>query len=148
MGRIKKAVDEIDRRIIECLRKNSRITMKELGEKVFLTGQAAKNRVERLEDMGIVQRYTVNIDCPVFGYKIHAIIRLQLVKTHIDAVKNLCKGEKLRVLRYYQTTGENCYFFDMVFLDMDALNTFLARIEPLCQYELHIVLKELHDAEL
>ena len=37
--------------------------MKELGEQVFLTGQAVKNRVEQLEDMGILKRYTINIDC-------------------------------------------------------------------------------------
>lgn len=38
-------LDHTDRQIIEELSKNSRMTMKELGEKVHLTGQAASSRV-------------------------------------------------------------------------------------------------------
>ena len=75
-GRIKTRIDATDVRIVEELRKNARITMKELGARVFLTGQAVRNRVERLEDMGILQRYTINVNCPVFGYKVHAVIRV------------------------------------------------------------------------
>ena len=56
---MKNNVDDTDKRIIEFLRKNARITMKELGEKVFLTGQAVKNRVERLENIGVLQRYSI-----------------------------------------------------------------------------------------
>ncbi len=41
-------IDETDRRILEYLHKNARATMKEIGEKVHLTGQAVKNRLERL----------------------------------------------------------------------------------------------------
>ena len=50
---MKTKIDATDVRIVEELRKNARITMKELGARVFLTGQAVRNRVERLEDMGI-----------------------------------------------------------------------------------------------
>ena len=39
---MKNKIDEIDERIIYCLRKNGRITMKELGDMVHLSGQAAK----------------------------------------------------------------------------------------------------------
>ncbi len=37
-------LDHTDKLILEELSKNSRITMKELGEKVHLTGQATKGR--------------------------------------------------------------------------------------------------------
>ena len=37
-------LDSTDLRILDELSKNSRITMKELGEKVHLTGQAASAR--------------------------------------------------------------------------------------------------------
>ena len=87
---MKRNVDETDKKIIACLHNNARMTMKELGEQVFLTGQAVKNRVEQLEDMGILKRYTINIDCPVFGYKIHAVLRVQMKKEQKKAV-NLTK---------------------------------------------------------
>ncbi|MER2122401.1 MAG: winged helix-turn-helix transcriptional regulator, partial [Solibacillus sp.] len=46
-------LDNTDKRILEELSKNGRIKMKELGEKVHLTGQAASARVLKLEDEGI-----------------------------------------------------------------------------------------------
>ena len=39
---IPKELDDTDRKIINELKKNSRISMTELGKKVFMTGQAAK----------------------------------------------------------------------------------------------------------
>lgn len=48
-------LDHTDMQILEELSKNSRITMKELGEKVHLTGQAAAARVVKLEDNGVIE---------------------------------------------------------------------------------------------
>ncbi|MER1293384.1 winged helix-turn-helix transcriptional regulator, partial [Bacillus sp. C1(2022)] len=50
-------LDHTDKQIIEELSKNSRMTMKELGEKVHLTGQAASARVAKLEDQGVIEGY-------------------------------------------------------------------------------------------
>lgn len=77
---IPKELDDTDRKIINELKKNSRISMTELGKKVFMTGQAAKNRLERLQDLGVVERYTVNVNCPVFGYTVHGLFILRLEK--------------------------------------------------------------------
>lgn len=142
---MKTKIDATDVRIVEELRKNARITMKELGARVFLTGQAVKNRVERLEDMGILQRYTINVNCPVFGYKVHAVIRVQLRHGPTDALKACCRKEGRRTIHCYRTTGDNLYFLDMYFLDMEALDAFLAEVEPLGGYELHVVLREAED---
>ena len=144
-GRMKTKIDATDVRIVEELRKNARITMKELGARVFLTGQAVRNRVERLEDMGILQRYTINVNCPVFGYKVHAVIRVQLRHDPVEALKACCRKGGRRTIHCYRTTGDNLYFLDMYFLDMEALDAFLAEVEPLGSYELHVVLREAED---
>ncbi|EGP4906441.1 TPA: winged helix-turn-helix transcriptional regulator, partial [Enterococcus faecium] len=52
-------LDQTDINIIEELSKNSRITMKELGEKVHLTGPAVSARVTKLEESGVIENYTV-----------------------------------------------------------------------------------------
>ena len=43
------SLDATDHEILRILSLDGRISMKELGVKVHLTGQAVKNRVERLE---------------------------------------------------------------------------------------------------
>ena len=53
---IPKELDETDMKIIHALRKNGRISMTELGKEVFMTSQAVKNRIARLQDLGVVER--------------------------------------------------------------------------------------------
>lgn len=43
-------LDSMDMRILNGLSKNRRITMKELGGKVLLTGEAGASRVAKLKD--------------------------------------------------------------------------------------------------
>ena len=142
-----RTIDDIDKRILECLRRNSRITMKELGRQVFLTGQAVTNRVERLKELGILKQYTINIDCPVFGYKVHAIVRLQLKRGDPSALRSVLTSPNQRLIHSYQITGEHAYMLDMAFRDMDDLRRFVEQIEPLGTCEINIVIRELHDLE-
>ncbi|MEW8987666.1 MAG: winged helix-turn-helix transcriptional regulator, partial [Bacillus sp. (in: firmicutes)] len=69
-------LDSTDLKMIEELTLNSRITMKELGEKVHLTGQAASSRVAKLEDLGIIEGYTIKVNQMKLGYSVHAIIHI------------------------------------------------------------------------
>lgn len=67
-------LDHTDRQILEELSKNSRMTMKESGEKVHLTGPAASARVAKLEDSGVIEGYTINVNQVKLGYIVHAFI--------------------------------------------------------------------------
>ncbi|MGU9560576.1 Lrp/AsnC family transcriptional regulator, partial [Lactiplantibacillus pentosus] len=75
-------LDHTDRQIIEELSKNSRMTMKELGEKVHLTGQAASSRVAKLEDQGVIEGYTIKVNQDKLGCFIHAFINIYTKSTY------------------------------------------------------------------
>ena len=60
-----KKIDKTDHEILSILHKEARISMTELGKRVHLTSQAVKNRLDRLTDLGVVQHYTVNVNCPI-----------------------------------------------------------------------------------
>lgn len=137
-----KRIDETDVRIIECLHENSRMTMKELGGKVHLTGQAVRNRVERLESLGILERYTVNVNCPVFGYRIHALIRARMTRTEQAAFLALCTPSCSRLVHCYAVTGAHNIFFDIYFKEMDAMQAVLDKVGEHCNIEVQIVLQE------
>ena len=66
-------LDKIDKNILNELSKNSRITMKELGEKIHMTGQATSIRVAKLEDRGLIDGYTIKLNNEKLGYPIHAL---------------------------------------------------------------------------
>ena len=69
-------LDNTDMRILDELSKNSRITMKELGEKVHLTGPAISARVAKLEDNGVIEGYTIKVNQVKLGCFIHAFITI------------------------------------------------------------------------
>ena len=72
-------LDQTDQLIIKELKSNSRITMKELGKKVHLTGQATSSRVTKLEESGVIKDYTINIDYSLYGYNVHALINIYTI---------------------------------------------------------------------
>ena len=70
---------------------------------------------------------------------------MQLRHGPVEALKACCRREGRRTIHCYRTTGDNLYFLDMYFPDMEALDAFLAEVEPLGGYELHVVLREAED---
>ncbi len=55
-------LDEIDRKILEILRENARLTNQKLGKKVRLSEPAARRRVSNLASRGIIKRFTIDIE--------------------------------------------------------------------------------------
>lgn len=55
-------LDETDTEILSLLAENSRRSFKNIGEQVGLSGPAVSDRVSRLEELGIINRFTVDID--------------------------------------------------------------------------------------
>ncbi|AEC51487.1 hypothetical protein PNA2_0571 [Pyrococcus sp. NA2] len=120
-------IDEIDEIIVRELRKNSRITLTELGKKVGLTASAVKNRIEKLEKLGVIKGYSAVIDHSFFGEFITAIIELELIDPESqDLHKMLVPILKMRnISDVYKKTGEFPLVIKGTFKDVEALNSFL-----------------------
>ena len=124
-------IDEeiIDEEIIRILWRDGRITMQELGRRVHLTGQAVKNRIERLEDLGIIQRYTVNVNCPVYGYKIHALIKVELRASQSQGFEDFINSGQYKIIHCYRVTGKPSYVVDVYFMSEEERDGFLSEAE-------------------
>lgn len=120
--------DETDKKIITELRKNSRISMTELGKMVFMTSQAVKNRIERLQDMGVVERYTINVNCPIFGYMTHGIFLLLLLEDREKDFLSFAQKTDFHILHCYRT-GKRQFFLDCHFHSEDSRAEFQRELE-------------------
>ncbi|MCR5834053.1 MAG: Lrp/AsnC family transcriptional regulator [Selenomonadaceae bacterium] len=135
--------DDTDRKILEILCYDARISMTELGKRVHLTSQAVKNRLEKLSDLGIVEHYTVNVNCPVYGYKVHAIIKINLANQAEKYLSDYLKDSKYNIIHLYQITGLQAYIIDGYFIDNEELQKMLQHIGQYGSYEIQLVLKEI-----
>ncbi|RLI45185.1 Lrp/AsnC family transcriptional regulator [Candidatus Bathyarchaeota archaeon] len=54
-------MDEIDKKIVEILKKNGRATYINIGKKVGLSEGAVRKRIKTLVDSGVIKRFTIKI---------------------------------------------------------------------------------------
>lgn len=75
-------LDQIDLNIIEELKKDSRLSMRELGRKIKLSPPSVTERVRQLESFGIIKQYTLEVDQKNWGFPFPALWK-QPLKTRI-----------------------------------------------------------------
>ncbi|MFI8577586.1 Lrp/AsnC family transcriptional regulator [Rossellomorea aquimaris] len=135
-------LDSTDKRILEELSKNGRITMKELGAKVHLTGQAASTRVLKLEEEGIIEGYTIKINDRKTGYPVHAYINIYTKSLHHDPYLTFLDKFPQYVIHNYKISGEGCYLLQCKFPSHDELDDFITKLTEYVNYKLSIVINK------
>lgn len=133
-------LDQTDQLIIEELSRNSRITMKELGEKVHLTGPAASARVAKLEDSGIIEAYTIKINPSKIGFPVHAILHIYTKTTNHQPYLSFIEKQDPYVLNNYKVSGESCYLLECRFPSNEILDRFLTKLSHRVGYKLSLVI--------
>ena len=57
-----KTIDEIDKKLLNILQINSRITIRELSEKLHLSTTPIHERIKKLEKNGYIKQYITLVD--------------------------------------------------------------------------------------
>lgn len=70
-------LDQIDRDILEILRDDARIPYQTLGERVHLSANAAADRVRRLVRLGVIRRFTIDVDQATLGRDLEAVVDIR-----------------------------------------------------------------------
>ncbi|GIM30570.1 HTH-type transcriptional regulator LrpA [Clostridium polyendosporum] len=135
-------LDNTDKRILAELSRNSRITMKELGEKVHLTGQAASSRVAKLEDNGVIEGYTIKINQAKLGYSIHAMINIYTKSEYHQPYLSFISSQEEYIIHNYKISGDGCYLLECKFPSNELLDKFLIELNNYVNYKLTIIINE------
>lgn len=133
-------IDDTDLQIINELSYNSRITMKELGKKVHLTGPATSARVEKLEESGVIERYMINVDQTKLGWHIHAFITIITESIFHKPYLAFIKEQDKYLVNNYKISGDGCYILECRFPSNELMNQFLEGLNEHANYKLSIVI--------
>lgn len=79
-------VDLIDKRILDALKENSRLSFAELGRKINLSPSSVRERVQRMEDSGIIKKYNIQLDNRKLGYELEAFMLLKVFPGRLKQV--------------------------------------------------------------
>lgn len=135
-------LDNTDRLILDELSKNSRLTMKELGEKVHLTGPAVSARVAKLEDQGVIQGYSIKVNPVKLGCFIHAFITVITQNTSHKSYLSFIKTQGQHIINNHKISGDGCYLLECQFPSNERLNDFLNALNKHANYKLSIVISK------
>jgi Lrp/AsnC family transcriptional regulator, leucine-responsive regulatory protein len=71
-------MDLLDRRILEIIATQGRITLQELSDQVRLGASATRERLRRLEQRGMITGYRATVDEAAVGYPIEALVEIDV----------------------------------------------------------------------
>jgi Lrp/AsnC family leucine-responsive transcriptional regulator len=120
-------LDELDRRIIETLSNDARISIKELANVIGLSSPSTSERVKRLEERGVIRAFTVDVADEALGYTLQAIVRVRPLPGKLHVVEQLLV-EIPEVVECDKVTGDDCYIVRLMVRSITQLDEILDRI--------------------
>jgi Lrp/AsnC family leucine-responsive transcriptional regulator len=116
-----------DRRLLEILQKDARLTNLELAERVSLSPSACLRRVRALEKAGVIRRYAALVEPRKVGLTLMAFVNVKLEKRGrmpTDAFARVVKDWP-EVLACHSLTGDMDYLLRVQVADLDHFARFL-----------------------
>jgi Lrp/AsnC family transcriptional regulator, leucine-responsive regulatory protein len=124
--------DATNLRLIRELQKDARLTLAELGRRVGLSSPAVGERLQRLEQQGVIRGYRAEIDPRALGLSLSSIIRIRPSPGQLQNVAELAQGTP-EVVECHRVTGEDCYFMKAHVRDVEHLEEVIDRFAALGQ---------------
>ncbi|MUK87608.1 AsnC family transcriptional regulator [Ornithinibacillus sp. L9] len=137
-------LDDIDKKLIEILADDGRISYVNLAEQVGLSRVAVKDRIHNLMEKGIIEKFTVVVNSEKAGKQISAFFEVEVEPMQLQKVaQNL--ADNPNVASIYQMTGPSTLHMHVLVEDMKMLETFindeLYSVEGINRIESSVILK-------
>jgi Lrp/AsnC family leucine-responsive transcriptional regulator len=119
-------LDDINLRILSELRRDPRLTMAALGRLIGMSSPAVTERVRRLEEVGVIAGYRLEISPAALGLPIAAYVRVRPNAGQVQRVADLA-SQIPEVVECYRVTGEDCFIMKVHIPAMEQLDRLLDR---------------------
>lgn len=121
--------DSIDKKLIELLQNDSKQTNKALSNKLNLSVTAVYERIKKLENQGVIDKYVALVKKEKVNKSFVAFCHIKLTQ---HTQENVVKFEKevkglSEVLECYHISGDYDYLLKVLVEDMDAFREFMIK---------------------
>ena len=97
-------IDELDKKILNILIDNARLSYRQIARKTKVSVATVMNRVKRLEKTGVITKYTIGIKYSLIGYDMQIIMDVRIAKGKLYEVENKI-AKHPNVFAVYDNTG-------------------------------------------
>ena len=120
-------MDKLDYNILLALNTNARKSFRHIAKELKVSISTVSNRVKRLEDNGIIERYIPVVNKEKIGYDLTAVINIKLTHGKLIEVQEKISKDN-RVSAVYDITGDWDSLIIAHFKDRRDLNSFIKKI--------------------
>jgi Lrp/AsnC family leucine-responsive transcriptional regulator len=113
-------VDSINALLLVELQEDARVSVAELGRRVGLSSPAVAERLQRLEESGVIRGYHADVDPRALGWSLTAVIRIRPAPRELKKVADLARATP-EVVDCRRMTGEDCYILTAHLRDVEHL---------------------------
>jgi DNA-binding Lrp family transcriptional regulator len=120
-------MDDLDVKILEKLMTDSRRSLRSIAKELGTPTSTIHERVKRLLKLGIIKRFTAELDTRVLGLDITALILISVEGAYISDVEKILSTYE-HVVAVYDITGDFDVAVIAKFRNIEDLNNFIKSI--------------------
>ena len=120
-------LDSIDHRILDVLRRDGRISMLDLADRVGLSPTPCGRRVKRMEEAGVITGYAALIDRRALGLNVCVLVSVRLARHGPEGTREFLSAvaRHPEITECLLVTGNLDYMLRIWVRDIEALGIFI-----------------------
>ena len=117
-------LDSVNLQIIRHLQADPRMAMKALARLIGMSGPSVTERVQRLEDAGVIRGARLEIDQRAIGLNVTAFVRVRPMPGALSKIAELAQSTP-EVVECHRVTGEDCFVMKVLVAQVEDLEAVL-----------------------
>ncbi|MDE2262670.1 MAG: Lrp/AsnC family transcriptional regulator, partial [Gammaproteobacteria bacterium] len=110
--------------ILSLLQEDPRMSVSELARRVGMSAPATRERIQRMEEAGVIQGCRLEISPAALGYPIAAFVRVRPMPGKLPKIAELAASLP-QVIECHRITGEDCFMLKVRLDSLDNLDAIL-----------------------
>ena len=118
--------DKRNAEIVRVLQGDARTSISELARRVAMSAPAVKERVQRMEEAGVIKGYRLELDPAALGLPITIYVRVLPMPGKLPKIAELAQSLP-QVVECHRITGEDCFIMKIHLDALESLDRLLNR---------------------
>jgi Lrp/AsnC family leucine-responsive transcriptional regulator len=102
-------LDAVNVRLLNELHDDPRMSMSELARRVGMSAPAVTERVQRLENAGVIKGFRMEVDPAALGMPVTALVRVRPGPGQLPKIAQAAQDTP-QVVECHRITGEDCFY--------------------------------------
>lgn len=140
-------IDAINWKILEMLQTNARVALKEMANEVGLSSPTVAERIQKLEDTGVIQSYQAKINLDRLGYSLGVYITIKIRFGQTQRFEDFIKTVP-EISECHKLTGRDCMLLRGMVRDPKHLEELNIRLAVYGELTTSLILNSIMDGKI